>query len=72
MAQAPPTANRFKGGSKAVPGSSKTAPRGGSRVAKELPPEASERTLAGRILRDIRQSSHDLSKRADRLLRRVS
>lgn len=68
MAQSPPSSSRLKGGPKTTAGKPKPARKG---AARGLTPKA-ELTMAGRILRDIRESSLDLSKRADRLLRRVS
>ena len=71
MATSPPSSNRVKGGSKTTLGGSKPARKGATKATRTLTSKG-ELTMAGRILRDIRESAHDLSKRADRLLRRVS
>jgi hypothetical protein len=70
MATSPPSSNRVKGGSKTTLGRSKPV-KGATKATRTLTSK-DELTMAGRILRDIRESAHDLSKRADRLLRRVS
>jgi len=45
--------------------------KGASKAEKALSPKRKQ-TLAGKILRDIRENAADLSKRADLLLKRVS
>jgi hypothetical protein len=70
MAKASPPSNRAKGGSGAkkdiVPNH-----KGGSKAKRILAPKR-ELSMAARILHDIRENASDLSKRADRLLKRVS
>ncbi len=77
MAKAPLSSNRPKGG-KAARSSGVHKEVGSahkkvvSRAGKVTADSKAERTLASRILRDIREKAGDLSTRADRLLRRVS